>query len=771
MKEKQDEKINNLNHNVKENKVQDVIDTIYTEEFNESFSMILHLTEKDFFAMLNQKATYILAEYYSNLSLSNPVIKEEIIRSEEALRKNIYKPTLLALRDINNQDGVFIKDFVKHCSNTECYALHTCKDRLVKVKLIGKIVYYCHDCKVPYQSDLLHLFCSYCNMTYYSNISDEIELQPATWLNYHCGAIVNEKMRCIKCNSTFYLDSKKNMLFCIKCDFEIDPLKIFWKCIICEDEFKSLAKFYSANEFKMLKSTIKNALITKIKAKPPKVPCCSIDRPEDYIFTHKTDCSGLLYKTTNINNKTMVVCEKCKTMNQYDKFIWTCPKCEKRFRLKSRNGENERTPSNEKIPLNTQENDCKPFKSEEPIIRRQSGNLIRIVSKDRITPVKINIVRDISKERQKIPISNRGSESKLVEDLRRSPVKDKKSPVRRIIYKSENKYFAPIGHAISPNIKVAIKKLNEYNDFNTSNFLEDENKKLSNESKGSRMTNDSETTENISLLSFNKSDYKVLCKIGEGSYGIIYSVIDKNGKTFAMKKIIAHSIKELLQFTKEFELVHSCQHKSIVKLLGMCSTTLDSTTHALYILMEQADSDWEKEIVTRGHAKSYYKEEELIDILKVLTAPLAFLQKSKISHRDIKPQNVLIYPNNDFKLADFGEAKKLTNDVNTLRGTEIYMSPILFHGLRTKSVDVIHNTYKSDVFSLGLCILFAATLNFRCLVDIREITNMKVLSNIINRYLRDRYSNKFHSLLRKMIELEEKLRVDFIELEKLLDDY
>ena len=43
-------------------------------------------------------------------------------------------------------------------------------------------------------------------MDYYTNILNNIEemnLLPATWDNYHCPQIINEKMKCIKCKEIF----------------------------------------------------------------------------------------------------------------------------------------------------------------------------------------------------------------------------------------------------------------------------------------------------------------------------------------------------------------------------------------------------------------------------------------------------------------------------------------------------------------------------------------------------------------------------------------
>ena len=103
----------------------------------------------------------------------------------------------------------------------------------------------------------------------------------------------------------------------------------------------------------------------------------------------------------------------------------------------------------------------------------------------------------------------------------------------------------------------------------------------------------------------------------------------------------------------------------------------------------------------------------------------------------------------------------------TIRGTELYMSPILFHALQKKNISKYteHNTFKSDVFSLGLCFLFAATLTFNSLCEIRELDDTILIKMTLNKYLK-RYTNKFNDILFLMLEVEEKFRDDFIELEK-----
>ena len=151
-----------------------------------------------------------------------------------------------------------------------------------------------------------------------------------------------------------------------------------------------------------------------------------------------------------------------------------------------------------------------------------------------------------------------------------------------------------------------------------------------------------------------------------------------------------------------------------------------------------------------------------------LIKTLSLLQKNHITHRDIKPQNVLI-SKGIYKISDFGEARTLIRQgiiVSRVRGTELYMSPILFQGLRLKLVQVSHNTFKSDVFSFGMCLFFASTLTFNSICDIRELDDMKLIKEKLIKYLSGRYSFKLINILYEMLQVEENNRPDFLTLEK-----
>ena len=284
---------------------------------------------------------------------------------------------------------------------------------------------------------------------------------------------------------------------------------------------------------------------------------------------------------------------------------------------------------------------------------------------------------------------------------------------------------------------------------------------------------------------FNIEDFQFIKQIGEGTFGKIYSTKwNKNNKEYAMKKMFLKTKAEIKRNKEQTDLVFNfikkTRNNGVVKIYGSQCKEIEeqdksdnnnenkSYEYNFYILMELAQIDWEKEINKRKITNNYYTEGEIYKIMRQLIKAFSALQKNYITHRDIKPQNILIV-NNVYKIGDFGEAKITEGNSiikQSIKGTELYMSPILFTALNKRQSIIIHNTFKSDVFSLGMCLLLAATLTFRSLYDIREVKDSKIIKKILEKYLIVKYSYNFVNILIKMLEVDENLRPDFIELEK-----
>ena len=345
---------------------------------------------------------------------------------------------------------------------------------------------------------------------------------------------------------------------------------------------------------------------------------------------------------------------------------------------------------------------------------------------------------------------------------------------------SYSKNIVSNNKVIYNNNKILIKKLNNSQN-KVINYSGYESTSGNSQEGKSPKDNNKRNNQNKKIIpgQLNLMNYIIKKQIGKGSYGQIFLVEDVNCNQYALKKIIACSESSIKKIKNELKILLDIQNSfsnlNVVSIYGITSQQLDLTTYALYVLMELASSDWEKEIMERKKTNKYYSEYELMTIFYSLVKSLSILQQKNISHRDIKPQNILIFKDKDgtkrYKLADFGEAKELfgdnPTDKQTLRGTELYMAPKLFYALRArkKMKYVQHNTYKSDVFSFGLCALFAATLGFNSIYDVRELKNNISIFVVVEKYLRYKYSDNVVNLISKMLDLNENSRCDFIQLE------
>ena len=280
----------------------------------------------------------------------------------------------------------------------------------------------------------------------------------------------------------------------------------------------------------------------------------------------------------------------------------------------------------------------------------------------------------------------------------------------------------------------------------------------------------------------NLEEFKFGKQIGKGTFGNIFSVKwSKNNQYYAMKKEILNNIEDIIIRRKSCKIMQNFVKdtgcKGIIKLYGnLCFKNISNkenipyNEYIYYELMEKAEQDWDNEIRERSLTNKYYSEKEIIDIIFQLIKTLALMQKNHITHRDIKPQNILII-NGMYKLCDFGEIRVLERAglvVQRVRGSELYMSPKMFDGLHRNLIQVKHNTYKSDVFSLGMCLFYACSLSYSGVDAIREINDMEMVEKILFQHLNERYSNTLIMLILSMLEVDESKRCNFIQLEEIV---
>ena len=796
---------------------------IAIEEYDDLFHKILEIPQINFISILEKYIQISLIQ--KNIILPSGTTKKIL----DIIKNHYYEPEyekihhlINSISNISNCEIYSENDFYPHCNKCK-ELIHTCGKKMYILN--NKTYLLCLNCKRIYHSNLIELHCNTCDINYYSaiekNFSKE-KLKLATWSKYHCNAVMNDVMKCHKCKSLLYLNLQNKNLYCKICNIEINQKSIKWNCIICNKEFSSEAKIYNPYEFQIIKITIKETIFNGIDARPEILPCCNIKKEEinKIKFIHKKECNGNLFEG-DLNNKKIVVCCKCHMLNFYEFHKWFCPFCKERFTIKEYKKEldfqRRITKSERRIhlknsfdeivyksnfdefkgnitsrkkcdfddDLNYKHSQSSSFNDIQKFLKKNllfssANNLNKKISSGNLELyMKDNFFNDLEENKKEISQFDEIDNDYDIKQKKKyikiyssgmSPLKKRKMKFNESLNsKKIEKKLSNI--SINLNLNVNINNNNKipilYNRMNSNHNISSSNNIL---------LNDNYICHTEKKF-FSSDDYNILSQIGEGTYGKIYKVEDKNHINYAMKKILANSIEEVNAIQSEYEMLTSLsKYKlNLVRIYGIETKKLDKTTFVIYILMDIAIRDWEKEIINRSQKRKFYQENELMIILKELVYTFAELQRHKISHRDIKPQNILLFPDNSFKISDFGEAKELMNNKRetikqTIRGTELYMSPILFHALQKKnhSKYTEHNTFKSDVFSLGLCLLFASTLSFNCLYEIREIYDMILMKKIISKYLQ-RYSKKFCNILFLMLEIDERFRDDFIELEKRIE--
>ena len=276
---------------------------------------------------------------------------------------------------------------------------------------------------------------------------------------------------------------------------------------------------------------------------------------------------------------------------------------------------------------------------------------------------------------------------------------------------------------------------------------------------------------------FNLSEFVKISQIGKGSEGVIFSVKwKKNNKKYALKKGKLRMLETVQKRKEEIMMLKNFRKNTgsngIIITYGELCLTNKRGYYDFYELMELAEMDWEHEIYNRAQIQLFYEENELMGIMSKITKTFSLLQKNHITHRDIKPQNIMIV-NGKFKICDFGNARILKREgmvVQRIRGSEMYMSPIMFKGFHANLQQIKHHTFKSDVFSLGMCFLLAAALSYNPLNTIREMYDMNAIKKVIVHHLGNRYTQKVLNILFSMLQVEERFRPDFIQLEALFPD-
>jgi len=217
--------------------------------------------------------------------------------------------------------------------------------------------------------------------------------------------------------------------------------------------------------------------------------------------------------------------------------------------------------------------------------------------------------------------------------------------------------------------------------------------------------------------------YQVLKELGRGATGKVYLADDPFAKRrVAVKVAFPEALKNSEDgafyrgmFLNEAALAGKVSHPHIVQIYDAVVEE-----NCSYIVMEYVEG---------GTLEKFCKPEGLLaprDVAEIIfkcVRALAFAHSLGLTHRDIKPGNILHNDGTDIKIADFGAAINRVSDRTIIAnvGSPAYMAPELVTG----SAQATHLT---DIYALGVVMyyLLAGRLPFS------GANTMAVISAIVN---------------------------------------
>ncbi|KOM30582.1 hypothetical protein LR48_Vigan01g013600 [Vigna angularis] len=190
--------------------------------------------------------------------------------------------------------------------------------------------------------------------------------------------------------------------------------------------------------------------------------------------------------------------------------------------------------------------------------------------------------------------------------------------------------------------------------------------------------------------------------LGRGTFGHVYLGFNsENGQMCAIKEVKVVSDDQtsrecLKQLNQEINLLNQLSHPNIVQYYGS-----ELVEESLSVFLEFVSGGSIQKLLQEYGP---FKEPVIQNYTRQIVSGLAYLHARNTVHRDIKGANILVDPNGEIKLADFGMAKHINSSASMLsfKGSPYWMAPEVVMNTNGYSLPV-------DIWSLGCTIIEMAT--------------------------------------------------------------
>lgn len=242
--------------------------------------------------------------------------------------------------------------------------------------------------------------------------------------------------------------------------------------------------------------------------------------------------------------------------------------------------------------------------------------------------------------------------------------------------------------------------------------------------------------------SFLDRKYEVIKIIGQGGMGSVYLCKNINLDTLWAIKEVPKEVKGNVDFLAEPNILKKLKHSGIPRIIDIFYENDN-----LYMVEDYIEGENLKEYVKR---KGSLNVEEICKIALEIGKIVKYLHSFNppIIHRDLKPSNIMITPEGEVVLIDFGISRiyKPGQESDTVYiGSKGYAAPEQFYGTGQSSI-------QTDIYALGAVIYFmltgkAPSTALEPLYDENYVENVNIdIREIIKKAMKIKAEERYRSI-------------------------
>lgn len=193
--------------------------------------------------------------------------------------------------------------------------------------------------------------------------------------------------------------------------------------------------------------------------------------------------------------------------------------------------------------------------------------------------------------------------------------------------------------------------------------------------------------------------YEILKQIGKGGMSTVYLAADNRlNKNWAVKEIARKGLgknnEEIVnEVPADAKMMKSLDHPTIPTIVDIIDRSDDEY---IYVVMDYVEGESLDKVLAEYGAQP---QDMVINWAKQICDAFSYLhsQKPPIIYRDMKPANVMLKPDGNIKIIDFGIAREYKEGNladTTVLGTKGYASPEHYGGRQTDE--------RSDIYTIGM---------------------------------------------------------------------